>query len=136
MSRLAVSISERRQYFRLQEEHLVTCEVFSLPRDPATRAKIKTKDISAGGILFESEKAYPLGTLLRLELQVIGWDRHKTEFYKRDALSRSEPLIVIGDVVRLEELAPGRFDIGVSMSGIDAGHKAALAKYIKTRAEQ
>ncbi len=135
MSKTAVSISERRKYFRLQEEHLVTCEVFSLPRNSATRAKIKTKDISAGGILFESEEAYPLGTLLCLEIQVIGWDRYKPEFYKRDALSRSEPLVVIGDVVRLERIADKRYDIGVSMSGIDAGHKIALAKYIKIKSE-
>jgi hypothetical protein len=120
---------ERRRFFRLDGKYLLQHERFTIPRGAAVQEDT-AKNISANGLLFESRTPYDLGTVLRLELLVQGIDKFKTEFYKHERLSNTEPLIVLGKVSRVEAVGPKLFDIGVSLVGLDYVCQRALAKYI------
>ncbi len=125
---------ERRQFIRIDEEDLLVCEPF----DPANfsgsiakRIRTFTKSLSESGILFETNDPYAVGALLKLQIDIPGWEKYKLEFYKADVLSRHQPLVVLGKVVRVEDIGQGRFDIGVVFTAIDSGHRLALKKYLQ-----
>ncbi len=122
--------SDRRRYVRLDGKHLVRHERFTIPRG-AEVIEDAARNISEGGILFTTKMPYVLGMVLRLELKVLGIDRYKTEFYKAERLSNTEPFVVLGKVVRVEAVDGGMFDIGVSLVGLDYLYQHALARYIK-----
>ena len=85
-------------------------------------------------MLFESNVKFDLGTLLRIEIDIPGWERFKNEFYKTYEASKSSPLVVLASVVRVEVVYPeNRFDIDVCFSAIDKGHQWALIKYVGNR---
>ncbi len=124
---------ERRKYFRLLEEDVLTCELFSAAAFGSTNAnKIHTftKSLSEGGILFESDVMFDIGAVLKLQIDLPGWEKFKPEFYKSEGPTSRKPLIVLGKVVRVEVVSAGRYDIGVLFSAVDSGHKLALKKYL------
>ncbi len=130
------TVSEKRKYIRLETQNVVMCEMYSIPENQDGHAtEFTSKNISAGGILFEVNDQYAIGDLLRLEMDLPGWNKYKPEFYKEDSLSVDEPLVCLGAVVRVEKLSNGKYDIGVCLSGIDDGHQMALKKYISAKAK-
>ncbi|MCK5579812.1 MAG: PilZ domain-containing protein [Candidatus Omnitrophica bacterium] len=128
--------TERRKYVRIENHDVLKCKRFtandfgSSQDEEMVRAVLK--DLGAGGVLFESDKKIDVGTVLKMEIDVSGWERFKSEFYKSDRMTRKEPLVVLANVVRVEVVEPGRkYDIGVCFSAIDDGHQWALMKYVK-----
>lgn len=131
---------ERRKYVRILSEDVLQCQLFKNENfvESATEDNIRavTKNYSAGGILFETNAQFDVGSLLKLEISIPGWERFKAEFYK-DGTSYGEPLVILATVVRVEALADeGLFDIGVCFSAIDEGHRWALLKYIEEKRRQ
>ena len=126
--------SERRKFTRVAEEDLLICEPFDTTAfggDMKKRVHVFTKSLSEGGILFESMEIFEIGALLKLQLDIPGWEKYKVEFYKGAAPSGSHPLVVLARVVRVEDLGGGNFDIGVAFMALDSGHKLALKKYLE-----
>ncbi|MFH0753622.1 MAG: PilZ domain-containing protein [Candidatus Omnitrophota bacterium] len=132
--------AERRKFIRVPEEDLVVCEPFDVSGFGGASAMVAkrmhafTKSLSEGGILFESDEVFVIGTLIKLELDIPGWEKYKVEFYKGHVPSGRQPLVVLGKVVRVEDLGHGQFDIGVVFSAMDSGHKLALKKYLDQKA--
>lgn len=125
-------IKERRQFIRLRLRKPLKHMRFSLIGFDIQQAVLaETKDFSAGGVLFESKVPYVIGDIVRMEIEIPGWEKYKTEFYKSDHPSKSDPVVVLAKVVRVEILSANHFDIGVSFVGIDDGHQMALVKYIQ-----
>ncbi|MBF0331256.1 MAG: PilZ domain-containing protein [Candidatus Omnitrophica bacterium] len=130
---------EKRKFVRIPEEDLVVCEPLDLTGfGGAThmitkRMHVFTKSLSAGGILFGSDQLFEIGALLKLELDIPGWEKYKPSFYKGDEPSGRHPLVVIGKVVRVEDVGKGQFDIGVAFAAMDSGHKLALKKYLSNK---
>jgi len=123
---------ERRKYLRMPVERLLKCEKYSIPRPPESeRLQLKTKNLSGGGLLFSSKQEFKPGDLLRLEVDLSGWEKYKPEFYKPDATISSKPLMILASVSRVQPQKDGTFDIGVSYSGLDEGHRLALIKFLK-----
>jgi c-di-GMP-binding flagellar brake protein YcgR len=90
-------------------------------------------DISAGGLLINSAKELPLGTLLKLELRVPGWGKHQGHFgpaHEQDL----RPLVAVGQVVRIESLETGGFELGVKFLNVYPDDHAALLKFIAASA--
>jgi len=126
---------ERRKYVRLPTDTILKCSVFSGHDfgmdDVVKKSSAVVKNVSAGGVLFESSTNFSIGTLLRLEISVPGWDKFRQEFYKEYATSQSKPIVVLATVVRVEVVDPaGVYDIGACFSAIDTGHQWAVMKYI------
>ncbi|MFA5260290.1 MAG: PilZ domain-containing protein [Candidatus Omnitrophota bacterium] len=128
-------IVEYRKYVRIPRRYIIRCSPFTAKdflspgRDKITEGLLK--NISCGGILFESKVRYDVGILLRIELALPGWERFKSEFFKEGRTPHSDPLTVLVHVVRLEVLEDGLFDIGACFSAIDEGDKWTLFKYIQ-----
>ncbi len=132
---------EKRKYVRIPEEDLVVCAPFDMSVFGGASAMVTkrmhafTKSLSEGGILFESDQPFDIGVLLKLELDIPGWEKYKPEFYKGNVPSGRHPLVVLGKVVRIEDVGKGQFDIGVVFSAMDSGHKLALKKYLDVQAK-
>lgn len=131
-------MSEHRKYVRIPRRYIVHCSPFTAKdllspgRDNITEGLLK--NISCGGILFESKAKYDVGMLLRIELALPGWEKFKTEFFREDSYPLFNPLTVLANVVRLEVLEDGLFDIGACFSAVDEGDKWTLFKYIQRHA--
>ena len=125
---------DRRRFTRIDEEDLLVCEPFnanSFGGHGDKRMRAFTKSLSEGGILFESDTIFELATLLRLEIDIPGWEKYKPEFRKSSESIGRRPLVVLGKVVRVEDVGGGFFDIGVAFAAVDEGHRMALKKYLE-----
>ena len=59
---------ERRKYVRLESQFILTCEPYSIPTaSDSKNVASTTKNISAGGILFEAAESYDIGALLKID---------------------------------------------------------------------
>ena len=125
--------SERRQFIRLAAEDIVFCEEYTIPPSGDSPLETRMTNVSAGGLLIRSDRAYVLGDVLRLSFRLPGWEKYKLEFFKAAATSISKPLTVIGTVVRVDQVGDGEFEIGVCLSGMDSGHRQAVDRYIQDR---
>lgn len=89
---------EKRRYLRVKINEPVIVKELDF-----SDSKIFTgisKDICVGGILFENPAPLPLGSLIKVKIDVSG----------------KEPLIIIGNVVRIEAFGQNRYDIGITTS--------------------
>lgn len=124
---------DRRRYIRIPEKDLLSHELLAVTSfDPeGTHKKFaSTKDFSEGGLLFQSEILFPIGTYVRLQFYVHDWDKQQMAFYKETDIEKG-PFTVVGKVVRAEILGRTNFEIGVEYVAVDTGHKQALKSYIK-----
>ena len=122
--------AERRKFVRINTQNLLTCQIYTIPSSSGLQEDLCTKNISAGGLLFESKEKFDLNDILRLEINLPGWEDFKPAFYKPSDISETRPLVILGKVVRIESLEHKTFDVGVKIEGIDEGHHMALEKYI------
>ena len=127
--------SERRNYYRIPMNHMIEFKEFDFSADSGF-ASSKLKDVSGGGVLFESNENIPVGTLIQMKLDIPNWHRYKTEFKKPDWISGGEQLVALGYVVRVEEIDEGRYDLGVVFECMDDDHANALGKYIEELKEE
>lgn len=124
-------IVERRQFVRIDLQNIAKIEEYKIG-GKGERIDTLVKNISAGGILFETNYKYDIGVLLKLEVNIPGWDKYKTEFLKYDKSSASEPLVALAAVVRIEAIDLGsRYEIGACFINIDSDHLKALMHYIE-----
>lgn len=91
------------------------------------------RDVSGGGLLVHSAGSVPLGTLLKLEIRLPGWGRHQGHFGPAAELDL-RPLVAVGEVVRLEALEAGGFELGVKFLNVYPDDLAALLKFIAASA--
>jgi len=89
---------EKRRYLRVKIQQPVLAK--ELDFDNTETFSGMSKDICVGGILFENSVSLPLGALITVKVPVNG----------------SDPIILIGNVVRVEAFDNGRFDIGMTTS--------------------
>ncbi|MFH0753383.1 MAG: PilZ domain-containing protein [Candidatus Omnitrophota bacterium] len=125
---------ERRKFLRIHEEDVLVCEPFDasvLRGDSGKRRHVVSKDLSQGGLLFESREPFEIGTILKLQVDIPGWEKFKTGFIKVNEISGRHPLVTLGKVVRVEDVGAGNFDIGIAFVALDSGHKLALQKYLE-----
>ncbi|MBD3671536.1 MAG: PilZ domain-containing protein [Gammaproteobacteria bacterium] len=83
--------SEKRDYIRME----VDCDVVYRTEDGSTEKQGKGKNLSATGVLFESDENFPAGT--RLVLKVM----------PRNTIT--PPLDMTVEVVRVDEVGPGQY---------------------------
>ena len=92
------------------------------------------RDVSGGGLLVHSAGSVPLGTLLKLEIRLPGWGRHLGHFGPL-ADVELRPLVAVGEVVRVEALEEGGFELGVKFLNVYPDDLSALLKYIDASAQ-
>mgnify|MGYP000719466052 CR=1 FL=1 len=87
---------DRRRYLRVPLEREVLIKPMDFVNEPYTT--FTSKNIGMGGILVFGSIALPVGSIQKMSVPING----------------GTPLILIGRVVRISEIAPGSFEIGIS----------------------
>jgi c-di-GMP-binding flagellar brake protein YcgR len=124
--------SERRNYRRIPMGATVAFQELSFSTDPEPATSVYG-DISAGGLLLASAKLIPLGTLLKLELKVPGWGKHQGRFGPAQDQDL-RPLVAVGQVVRVENLEEGDYELGVKFLNVYPDDQEALRKFVEASA--
>jgi len=124
--------SERRTFRRIPMGATVGFQELSFSTAPEPATSVYA-DISAGGLLLSSSRVITLGTLLKLEIKVPGWGKHQGKFgpaHEQDL----RPLVAVGQVVRVETLEEGDFELGVKFLNVYPDDQEALRKFIEASA--
>jgi len=110
---IALYSKDKRYFIRVD----FAGETFVQKLDNASPSDFLTdgKNLSLKGILFESDIRFEFGNKLQIKLQI---DQN------------SEPLLLVGNVVRVEALNNSRYDIGVSFLEMDKTAKNDISGYI------
>ena len=133
-----VSRKNQRKYFRVEKEALVSireCDVYEeLRLRPMTAEMLETriKNISSSGLLMESTQLFPIGAIVKVEIQLKGWG---------DFLGRVQgPLLVpddpidlfkgIAKVTRIEWLEAGLYDTGLEFIGLNEQEQNWMAQFL------
>ena len=124
--------SERRTYQRIPMGATVGFQELTFTREPEPSTSVYG-DISGGGLLLNSPREIPLETLLKLEIRVPGWGRHQSHFgpaHEHDL----RPLVAVGQVVRVERLESGGYELGIKFLNVYPDDQSALMKFIEASA--
>ncbi len=97
-NRISQYKEEKRRYLRVNISQPILAK--ELDFENSTIHNGVSKNISVGGLLFENPEQLNLGTLITLQVSV----------------KNSEPVIIIGKVVRIEQFDDDKYDIGVTTS--------------------
>jgi diguanylate cyclase (GGDEF)-like protein len=89
---------EKRRYLRVKINQPVMVKKLDFSTSKIFAGH--SKDICVGGILFENPEPLPLGTLITVKIDITG----------------KQPIILIGNVVRIEAFAENKYDIGMTTS--------------------
>lgn len=123
---------ERREYRRIPIGAAVGFQELSFSRE--TEADSSTYlDVSAGGLLVSASREYALGTLLKLEIRVPGWGKFQASFGTSFELDQ-RPLVAVGQVVRVEAMDDGTFELGVKFLNVYPDDQAALTRFVEAAA--
>ena len=123
---------ERRQYRRIPLEASLSFQELSFHKGDVP-ASSSYRDVSAGGLLLDSPRAYPLGALLKLELRVPGWGRYQNHFGPVQE-AEVRPLVALGMVVRVEQLDAGDYELGIKFQNVYPDDLEALVKFLEATA--
>ncbi len=123
---------DKRRYKRLPKKSKLLYKIIEFSDKEKALKKAIYKDIGGGGMLFESEEPIEIGTLLKVEFDLQGWQKYYPGFFKFDQTSVSEPITVVAQVVRIEELEKDkRYEIGVKFVNIDELYRTGIIEFIE-----
>lgn len=123
MERNKSSSSERRKYPRLKDNVFI---FGNLTSSSTEEFKVITRDISAGGLMFELERDIPKESELELEIYQPG-NRDKTIFFSIHSLAR------VAWIKRLEgnlEQGENKYRMGIEFLEIKQEDRQRVAKFI------
>ena len=124
--------TEKRQFDRLPETVAITIKTIAYPLTDEAPVRAVGKNISAGGICFAVPRSYESGALLSLEIDLTGWQRHKSSYAAiiDDDLALA-PLTAVAKVAWCRPVPhTAEFEIGVIFENIYEDDYRALQKYL------
>ena len=110
--------TDRRKYQRVDSLYVVRCERGPSDHDGGLAAESVTKNVSAGGLLFESRRPFNKGDRLTMEIKLHGPN------------GSDEKCSASGVVVRVERLDEWSYDIAVSFTEIENTARWKLMKSV------
>lgn len=121
------SSSERRKYPRLKDNVFI---FGNLTSNPTGEFKAFTRDISAGGLMFETEKDIPQD--MRLDLEIYQpRDRRKSMIFSIPVLTK----IVWKRKIEKDNFEQGenKYRVGIEFSEIKEEDRKIIAKYVERK---
>lgn len=119
---------ERRQYRRVPLGASVSFQElrFGLGSEAL---EASYRDVSSGGLLIGSPRNVALGTLLKLQVEVPGWDPDAGRYGPaKDQPNR--PLVAVGQVVRVEQLDNDSYELGIKFLNVHPDDWATLRAFL------
>lgn len=123
--------TELRSYRRMPLEAEVNFSEIAFDKE-ASVIKTKYKDVSGGGLLLTSSQELPLGTLIKLEIRVPGLAKHMTHSFESIQNLMQKPLVAVGQIVRIEALDDGQYDLGIKFLNVYPDDLNALLTLINS----
>ena len=135
------SSKEKRRYLRIPRENIVyvsLCDALEElnMKKRSSKIKAKTKDLSAGGLLFECTKRFDLGHILKVEIILPSWEKYKKTLFSSKWCYPTKPFLVLGKVMRIECVQENIYDIGISFVGIEEAYQDLLINYVNDQLVQ
>jgi hypothetical protein len=128
---------ERRCYARIHRDFILDLKETDLRTELGITKKEeqrligKTVNISASGLLFETERTFAIGTILNLTIKIPKWQKYMAAATETKHLPGGTTFTALTKVIRNEEIRPQQlYDIGVVFINIDPCKKQALKHYI------
>jgi c-di-GMP-binding flagellar brake protein YcgR len=112
---IVIFSEHKRRYIRVEFIADIQVQIVD-PNNKIGNLESTSKDLSAGGILFESK--YPIDIDTKVQLRI-------------PTGTADEPLVVAGDVVRIEKSNASKYDIGISFLGVDYAARNELSRCIR-----
>ena len=117
---IVIFSEHKRRYIRVDFIADIQVQIVT-PDNKIGTLETTSKNLSAGGILFESK--YPIYIDTKVQLRI-------------PTGIADEPLVVAGDVVRIEKFSSGKYDIGISFLGVNNAARSELSKCIRKCIEE
>ena len=117
---IVIFSEHKRRYIRVDFIADIQVQVVE-PNNKIGTLGATSKNLSSGGILFESK--YPIDIDTKVQLRI-------------PTGTAAEPLVVVGDVVRIEKSNASKYDIGVSFLGVDYASRNILSRCIRKCIEE
>ncbi len=121
--------NERRQFQRIPLDAQVAFQEISFSKEGESGSS-SYRDVSGGGLLLSAVTPIPLGTLLKLEARIPGWGKHQHAFGPSHELDQ-RPLVAVGQVVRVEAMDDGTYELGIKFLNVYPDDQAALLRFIQ-----
>jgi len=117
---IVIFSEHKRRYIRVDFITDIQVQIVD-PNNNIGTMKTTSKNLSAGGILFESK--YPINVDTKVQLQI-------------PTGIADVPLVVAGDVVRIEKFSSSKHAIGISFLGVDHAARNELSRCIRKCIEE
>ena len=121
---------DKRKFLRVPAACIVSVREVEKSEEWSLTSNLALKDISLTGLSFHSLHSYPVGTILALELSLAGWEQVRTEVCPGE---KHEKLALAGEVVRMEAVRQGGWEVGIYFVSIDEWDRLALYEYLKRK---
>jgi len=128
-----MSESDRRTLGRVAYHGDLLHREFMLSANRPEFVRDQLRDLSRGGVGFQTSYRYEIGALVEARLEIHGWTQHATAFYTGDPKLAAQPLVAVLKVSSLHALPEGRWKVGAAFESIDEGHLEALGRYLATK---
>jgi len=112
---IVIFSEHKRRYIRVDFIADIQVQVVD-PNNKIGTLETTSKNLSAGGILFESK--YPIDIDTKVQLRI-------------PTGTAAEPLVIAGDVIRVEKYNASKYDIGISFLGVDYASRNVLSRCIR-----
>lgn len=96
----------------------------------------KTLNISANGVLIESNNSFPEKTLLNLSLEMPQWEKYKKSFFSGTITLPSPPFNVTAEVIRFKNRFQSKKTSAVKFRALDTIRANAIDAMVKDYAQE
>jgi len=124
-------VHEQRLFRRMPMEAVVVFQELSFEKE-AENFQAKYRDVSGGGLLLAPSRELPMGTLLKLEIRVPGWCKHHDVSFEPSHHLELKPLVAVGQIVRIEAMDDGDFELGIKFLNVYPEDLKALLALINS----
>lgn len=126
---------ERRRYPRLEKKSSLQVQILSYDPQPEQQVS-EYRDVGGGGMKFMSDRAYAVGTLLKIQAKVPGWGSFVGGFRSpQDKETRN--LVAVAEVVRSSPDDDNSVhEIAVKFVNLYESDHRALIEYINSMVDE
>lgn len=134
--------ANQRRYFRIDKKSVLAireCDIFeelnllSGKKGKRETAYAKLKNISASGALTESSRPYTIGSIVKMEIVLEGWEETgegEAIFLTGEKSEIRTIFKTVARVVRIEMGGPDLYEIGFEFIGVEKKRQEELKAYI------